>query len=162
VLAQYRVGFVPASLPDIRVREARIRDPECGIEFQRPPELVDRLFIAARPHQVTPIVEISGQRQWIELHGESTFPQRLLVASVVGQELAQPLVSCRVAGIELDRASQRSLAFRDVCRGPVKARMGLRKIRIQITRSSAREMALEPGRDVVLTFKASAVHLIPH
>lgn len=35
-------------------------------------------------------------------------------------------------------------------------------IRIQITRSSAREMALEPGRDVVLTFKASAVHLIPH
>ena len=35
-------------------------------------------------------------------------------------------------------------------------------IRIQITRSSAREMALEPGKYVVLTFKASAVHLIPH
>jgi len=35
-------------------------------------------------------------------------------------------------------------------------------IRIQITRSSAREMALEPGKNVVLTFKASAVHLIPH
>jgi tungstate transport system ATP-binding protein len=34
-------------------------------------------------------------------------------------------------------------------------------IRVLITSSSAREMALEPGKNVVLTFKASAVHLIP-
>jgi tungstate transport system ATP-binding protein len=35
-------------------------------------------------------------------------------------------------------------------------------MRVLITRSSAREMALEPGIFVALTFKASAVHLIPH
>lgn len=34
-------------------------------------------------------------------------------------------------------------------------------MRVLITRSSAREMALEPGKSVSLTFKASAVHLIP-
>jgi len=34
-------------------------------------------------------------------------------------------------------------------------------VRVLITRSSAREMELELGKKVVLTFKASAVHLIP-
>jgi tungstate transport system ATP-binding protein len=35
-------------------------------------------------------------------------------------------------------------------------------MRVLITRSSAQEMELEPGKKVVLTFKASVVHLIPH
>ena len=35
-------------------------------------------------------------------------------------------------------------------------------IHVQITRSSARDMALEIGREIHITFKASAVHLIPH
>jgi tungstate transport system ATP-binding protein len=34
-------------------------------------------------------------------------------------------------------------------------------MRVLITRTSSREMELKPGRIVVLTFKASAVHLIP-
>lgn len=36
------------------------------------------------------------------------------------------------------------------------------QMKVLITRSSAREMALTPGKNVALTFKASAVHLIPH
>lgn len=35
------------------------------------------------------------------------------------------------------------------------------QIRVLITRTSANEMALEPGKMVILTFKASSVHLIP-
>ena len=35
------------------------------------------------------------------------------------------------------------------------------EVRALITRRSAQEMALEPGVVVTVTFKASAVHLIP-
>ena len=113
-LAAFSDGLFVLSFQRIGEPQQSAGDVETRVHFERLLELRDRFIVATGNHVDLGHVRVDDEREGVQLLGAFERSDSFVEPPDAGEELAIPLVSCRVIWIQLNRPLELLLGLRPV------------------------------------------------